>query len=83
MAVNVLIPFGFDGFGVFLDQFANLSELPAAEAMGFGKQHGFNPKLSVFFRAFNVNVNRFFSLPAEEEKPVAMMAKDFRHSANL
>jgi hypothetical protein len=50
--------------------------------MRLGKQKGFNPKLSVFFRAFNVNMNRFLSLPAEEEKPVAMMAKDLRHGAS-
>ncbi len=50
--------------------------------MRLGKQEGLNPELSVFFRAFNVNMNRFLSLSAEEEKPVAVMAKNFRHGPN-
>jgi len=82
MAVNVLIPLGFDNFGVLFDQFTNLSELPAAESIGLGKQEGFNSKFSVFFCAFNVNMNRFLGLPAKEEKPVAVMSKDFRHNAD-
>jgi hypothetical protein len=71
----MLIPFGFDDLGVLFDQFANLSELPAAQAMRLGQQKRLNPELSVFFCAFNVNVNRLLSLPAKEEKPIAVMSK--------
>lgn len=43
--------------------------------MGLREQKRLDPKFSVFFRAFNVNMDRLFSLSTEEEKPVSMMAK--------
>jgi len=51
--------------------------------MGLRKQKWLNPKLSVFFRVFNVNVDRLFSLSAEEEKPVSMVTKDLGHKVRL
>jgi hypothetical protein len=83
MAVNVLIPFLSDYLRVVFDQFADLFELSTAKSIRFGQQERLDPKLSVFLRAFNVNVDGLFSLPAKEEKPVSMMAKDFRHRLML
>ncbi len=53
------------------------------ESMGLRKQKRLNPKLSVFFRVFNVNVDGLFSLSTEEEKPVSMMAKNLGHKVKL
>ena len=51
--------------------------------MRLRKQKRLNPKLSVFFRAFNVNVDRLFSLSTEEEEPVSMMTENFGHNVRL
>jgi len=83
MAVNVLIPFAFDYFRVVFDQFADLFEFSAAESIRLGQQKRLDPKFSVFLRAFNVNVDGFFSFSAEEEKPVSMMAEDLGHGRKL
>jgi hypothetical protein len=83
MTVNVLIPFLSDYLRVVFDQFADLLELSTAESIRLGEHERLNPELSVFFRAFNVNVDGFFSLSAKEEKPVSMMAKNFGHRRRL
>jgi hypothetical protein len=83
MAVNVLIPFFSDYFRVIFDQFADLLELSTAESIRLGKHERLKPEFSVFFRAFNVNMNRLFGLSAEEEKPVSMMAEDLGHGCKL
>lgn len=51
--------------------------------MGLREQKRLDPKFSVFFRAFNVNMDRLFSLSTEEEKPVSMMTEDFGHKVRL
>ena len=51
--------------------------------MGLSEQKRLDPKLSVFFRAFNVNVDRLFSLSTEEEEPVSMMTENFGHNVRL
>ena len=79
MAVNMLIPFVFDNFQICLDQLADLLQLPASESMGLSEQERLYPKFSVFLRAFNVNMHRLLSFPAEEEKPVSVMAENFGH----
>ena len=79
----MLIPFLSDYLRVVFNQFADLFELPAAESVRLGQHERLNPKFSVFFRAFNVNMDGFLSLSAEEEKPVSMMAEDFGHERKL
>jgi hypothetical protein len=83
MAVNVLIPFLSDYLRVVFDQFADLLELSTAESIRLGKHERLNPEFSVFFRAFNVNMDWLFGLSAEEEKPVSMMAEDLGHGRKL
>jgi hypothetical protein len=83
MAVNVLIPFLSDYSRVAFYQFADLFELSTAESIRLGQHERLNPKFSVFLRAFNVNMDRFFRLSAKEEKPESMMAKDFGHRRRL
>ncbi len=83
MAVNVLIPFLSDYLRVVFNQFADLFELSAAESVRLGQQERLDPELSVFLRAFNVNVDGFFRLSAKEEKPVSMMAEDLGHGRKL
>lgn len=51
--------------------------------MGLRKQKWLNPKLSVFFGAFNVNMDRLFGFPTEEEKTVSMVTKDLGHTGKL
>ena len=75
----MLIPFVFDDFQICLDQLADLLQLPASESMGLSEQERLYPKFSVFLRAFNVNMHRLLSFPAEEEKPVSVMAENFGH----
>jgi hypothetical protein len=51
--------------------------------MGLRKHKRLYPKLSVFFRAFNVNVDRLLSLSTEEKEPVSMMTENFGHNVRL
>ena len=51
--------------------------------MGLRKHKRLYPKLSVFFRAFNVNVDRLLSLSTEEKEPVSMVTEDFGHESKL
>ena len=51
--------------------------------MGLREQKRLHPKFSVFFRAFNVNVDRLLSLSTEEKEPVSMMTEDFGHNIRL
>ena len=75
----MLIPFVFDSFQICLDQLSDILQLPASESMGLSEQERLYPKFSVFLRAFNVNMHRLLSFPAEEEKPVSVMAENFGH----
>lgn len=51
--------------------------------MRLREQKRLDPKFSVFFRAFNVNVDRLLSLSTEEKEPVSMMTEDFGHNIRL
>lgn len=79
----MLIPFLSDYLRVVFDQFADLLELCTAKSIRLGKHERLNPEFSVFFRAFNVNMDGLLGLSAEEEKPVSMMAEDFGHGRKL
>jgi hypothetical protein len=49
--------------------------------MGLSEQKRLDPKLSVFFRAFNVNVDRLLSLSTEEKEPVSIVTENLGHGA--
>jgi hypothetical protein len=51
--------------------------------MGLSKQKWLDPKLSVFFRAFNVNVDWLFSLSTEKKEPVSILTENLGHSIRL
>ena len=51
--------------------------------MGLSEQKRLDPKLSVFFRAFNVNVDRLLGLSTEEKEPVSIVTENLGHSIRL
>jgi hypothetical protein len=79
LEAKVLIP-GKDKVGsVFHNEIVQLSQLRAAKASRIGQLNGLQPELGVSLRLLNVDVRRFISLSAEEEKSIAMNSQHLWH----
>jgi hypothetical protein len=80
---KVLIPFLHEKLFILDNQPSNLGNLVTSKTTHIRQSHGLKPELGIPTSMGHMNMSRFSSLHAEEEKPVSTDPQQRRHEASL